>query len=103
MAEHAPVLTIDGPGGAGKGTVSQMLAERLGWHYLDSGVMYRVTALAARRGCVAFDNEADVAALARALPVSFEPVQGGAPRVLLDGEEVSGDIRTEQAGSDASR
>ncbi|MFG1488296.1 (d)CMP kinase, partial [Oceanospirillum sp. HFRX-1_2] len=58
MSASAPVITLDGPGGAGKGTISQIIAGKLGWHLLDSGALYRLTALAAERKGVAFDDEA---------------------------------------------
>lgn len=100
----APVVTIDGPGGAGKGTISQLLATRLGWHFLDSGALYRLLALAARNHSVALDNEAALEVLAAHLDVVF--VAGGPgepPRVILEGEDVSDLIRTESAGNDASK
>lgn len=100
----APVITIDGPGGAGKGTISQLLATRLGWHFLDSGALYRLLALAARNHSVALDNEAALEVLAAHLDVQF--VAGGpgeSPRVILEGEDVSDLIRTETAGNDASK
>ncbi len=93
-----PVLTIDGPSGSGKGTVAARVAEKLGWHVLDSGALYRLTALAARRAGVDFADHAAVAEIARKLPVRFE---GG--KVFLDGEDVSLAIRTETAGNDASK
>ena len=93
-----PVLTIDGPSGSGKGTVAARVAEKLGWHVLDSGALYRLTALAARRAGVDFADHAAVAKIARKLPVRFE---GG--KVFLDGEDVSLAIRTETAGNDASK
>jgi cytidylate kinase len=100
----AGVITIDGPGGAGKGTVSLAVAHRLGWHYLDSGALYRVLGLSAGRKQIALDDEAAVAVEAARLGVSFgadDPNLG--VRVLLDGEEVTHEIRTEQAGKAASR
>ncbi len=95
---EVPVLTIDGPSGSGKGTVAARVAGELGWHVLDSGALYRLTGLAARRAGVDFADHAAVAEIARHLPVRFE---GG--KVLLDGEDVSLAIRTETAGNDASK
>jgi len=102
MTETAPVITIDGPSGSGKGTLSRMIARRLGWHFLDSGALYRLTALHAMRRGVDFSHEDAVAELARTLPVRFEEGEDE-PLVLLDGEEVSGEIRSESAGNNASR
>ncbi|MCG6659666.1 (d)CMP kinase [Halomonas campisalis] len=97
-----PVLTVDGPGGAGKGTVSRLVAARLGWHLLDSGALYRLTALAAQRRGVSLDDETALAELAADLDVVFLAEEEGA-RVLLDGDDVSRAIRTEQVGDAASR
>ncbi|MCA8864634.1 MULTISPECIES: (d)CMP kinase [unclassified Halomonas] len=97
-----PVLTIDGPGGAGKGTISSLVAERLGWHLLDSGALYRLTAQAALKHSVAVDDEAGLARLAERLDVAF-PVEEGQPRTFLEGEDVGQQIRTEQAGERASQ
>ena len=94
----APVITIDGPSGSGKGSISQLLAERLGWHFLDSGALYRALGMAARRRGLGFDQVPDLVALARDMDLVF---QGG--RVRLDGEDVSATIRTEASGADASR
>ncbi len=93
-----PVITIDGPSGSGKGTISQLVAERLGWHLLDSGAIYRVLGLAADRAGITAQQPAELAALARSLELSF---QGG--RVLLGDEDVSQLIRTETAGNAASK
>lgn len=92
------VIAIDGPSASGKGTVAQRVADALGWRYLDSGALYRITALYARNRRTAWDNEAAVAALAQALPAEF--VDGA---VLLDGEDVSAAIRSEGIGMGASR
>ncbi len=96
-ARAVPVICIDGPTASGKGTLAAALAARLGWHYLDSGALYRATALAARQAGVALDDEAALARLAAALPLRFE-----AGRVLLDGRDVSEALRSEQTGMDAS-
>ncbi|MCP2040699.1 cytidylate kinase [Neisseria sp. HSC-16F19] len=93
-----PVIAIDGPSASGKGTVAARVAAALGWAYLDSGALYRVTALYAREQGAAWDDEAVVAALAAALPVRF--VDG---RVELDGRDVSSDIRAEEIGMGASQ
>lgn len=102
MAADIPILTIDGPGGAGKGTISSLIAERTGWHLLDSGALYRLTAHAALKHAIALDDEASLAQLAARLDVAF-PVTDGQPQTLLEGEDVSRAIRTEQAGECASR
>lgn len=96
-ARAVPVICIDGPTASGKGTLAAALAARLGWHYLDSGALYRATALAARQVGVALDDEAALARLAAALPLRFE-----AGRVWLDGRDVSEALRSEQTGMDAS-
>jgi len=93
-----PVITIDGPSGSGKGTISGCLAELLGWQVLDSGALYRLAAYAARKSGIDFNNQSLVADNARKMRVVFD--QG---KVLLEDEDVSLSIRTEQAGNDASR
>tara|TARA_R110001583_G_scaffold57906_4_gene173035 strand:+ start:5374 stop:6045 length:672 start_codon:yes stop_codon:yes gene_type:complete len=98
----AVVITIDGPSGAGKGTVCARLAEQLGWHLLDSGALYRITGLAASRKQIALDDDAAVAAVAAALDVHFEPLATGV-QVILEGENVTDTIRTEEVGSLASQ
>ena len=99
MSEHIPVITLDGPGGVGKGTISALVAKELGWHYLDSGALYRLTALACQQQGVDFADIDAVADIAEHLQVEFLP-QGG---ILLDGEEAEELIRSEQAGTDASK
>lgn len=93
-----PVLTIDGPGGSGKGTVARLVADRLGWRVLDSGALYRLLGLAAERTGTGIENTNKIAELARNLDVHFD--QG---RAFLDGVDVSRAIRTEAAGVAASQ
>jgi CMP/dCMP kinase len=104
MPRPVPVLAIDGPSGSGKGTLAQMLARHLSWHLLDSGALYRVLGLAAVENGVALDDEPGLAILAQHLPIEFASTKDGEPAaVLLDGRDISGAVRTEQAGSYASQ
>jgi cytidylate kinase len=98
-----PVIAIDGPSGSGKGTVARLLADRLGWHLLDSGALYRLVAMAGGIRGLAADDEAGHAAIAATLDARFESDAAGKERVLLDGREVTLDLRTESAGAAASR
>ena len=102
MAQMAPVMTIDGPSGAGKGTLCQLLAEKLGWHLLDSGAIYRVLSLAALHHDVEIYSEAALVPLAANLDVQFQ-VEGELVKVILEGEDVSRTIRTEEVGNAASK
>ena len=97
-AANIPVICIDGPTASGKGTLAALTAQRLGFHYLDSGALYRLTALAAQRAGLSLDDGPQVAQLARRLPVRFE-----SDRIFLDGQDVSEDLRTEEAGMAASQ
>ena len=99
-----PVVTIDGPSGSGKGTVAQILAGRLGWHYLDSGALYRVLGLTAERRGVGLADEPALSRLAETLRIVFVPqADGSAARVTVDGTDVSLELRTETTGELASR
>jgi len=99
----APVLAIDGPSGSGKGTISQLLAQRLGWHYLDSGALYRLVALAALQHGVALDDAAGLGALAAGLDARFSSDPAQPDKVYLEGVEVSAALRSEQCSNNASR
>lgn len=105
MSEQAaPVITVDGPGGSGKGTLSGMLAARLGWHLLDSGALYRLLALAAHNHGADLTNEEMLTGLAAHLDVQFIAAEGDQEqRTVLEGEDVSRTIRTETIGAGASR
>jgi CMP/dCMP kinase len=99
----APIVTIDGPSGSGKGTVSRLLAQRTGWHLLDSGALYRVVAFAGGLEGLEPDDSGGHARLAERMNVLFAADAGGDERILLDGREVSAALRSEGAGAGASR
>ena len=99
---NAPIITIDGPSGSGKGTLCKLLADRLGYHLLDSGALYRLVALAAEHHGVSAENELAVADIAACLDVQFK-AQGDGVQVVLEGEDVSVAIRTESCGMNASK
>lgn len=96
-----PVITLDGPSGSGKGTVSTRLASKLGWHYLDSGAIYRALAHAA--GLAGVTESGAAAEIARGLQLAFRPAPDGGAAVLLDGADITDAIRTEECGALASR
>ena len=100
MTNFVPVITIDGPSGSGKGTVSRKIARELGWHFLDSGAIYRSLAIATLRAGVSLDDFAAVAAIARSMDLRFTAEDP--PRVLLDGSDIAAEIGTEACGNAAS-
>jgi CMP/dCMP kinase len=97
------IVAIDGPSGSGKGTVSRAVAKALGWALLDSGALYRLVALAARQAGVALDDADRLAELARTFDIRFATTEDGKEAIWLAGQDVTRLIRTESAGSDASR
>ncbi len=100
----AEVITIDGPSGSGKGTISRLLANKLGWHFLDSGALYRLVGLASRRHAIDFEDKQGLATLAAHLDVEFvSDDEGWETRIFLEGEDVTNGIRSEECGNDASR
>jgi CMP/dCMP kinase len=98
-----PIMTIDGPSGSGKGTVARAAAKTLGWGLLDSGALYRLVALAGRHAAVSLENGPALAQLAIDFDIRFGADSAGEEVVWLDGDEVTGEIRTEMAGNDASK
>ncbi len=105
MSNRIPVIAIDGPSGSGKGVITHRLAKHLGFHILDSGALYRLIGLAARMNDVELDAEPELARLAADLSIEFEPTDDAEEpiRILLDGQDVTLTIRSDEAGSDASR
>jgi cytidylate kinase len=99
----APIVTVDGPGGSGKGTVSRLLAQRTGWHLLDSGALYRLVAFAGVLAGLDPDDVEGHARLAGQMQVTFAADPDGQERILLDGRDVAGALRSEAAGAGASR
>ena len=98
-----PIATIDGPSSSGKGTISRIVATRVGWNLLDSGALYRLVALAGIRKQLDPDDVENHVAQARAMQVEFGSAPGGGERVLLGSEDVTRELRTEEAGAGASR
>lgn len=102
MAKAVPVLTIDGPSGSGKGTISRQVAERLGWHYLDSGALYRAVGLAAGWAGVDLSDAAELVRCAFDTRLRFVSGEDGEPHVFVNGVDATDEIRTETAGAAAS-
>lgn len=108
----APVLTVDGPSGAGKGTIVQHIAKQLGWHILDSGALYRLVAFGSQNNQLSFDNEDEIAEYAAKLDVDFKLVDVDASQtdggnsqelqIILEGKVVGAELRTETTGNAAS-
>ena len=98
----APVIAIDGPSGVGKGTAARAVARRLGWHFLDSGSLYRILALAAQKAGVSDRDEAAVAALAPGLNIKFVVQDDENESIIVDGEELGPRVRAETTGALAS-
>lgn len=102
MSVNTPVITVDGPSGAGKGTLCMLLAKQLGFHLLDSGAIYRVLALAAIHHGVDTESEEALVPLANHLDVQFI-AEGELVKVILEGEDVSSELRKEETGNAASK
>lgn len=102
MSERAPIITIDGPSGSGKGTISAVLAQTLGWHILDSGALYRLTALAALEANVDLAHVDAVIEIAKNLSIRFQPIEKE-QIIYLDDSDVTNEIRSETVGDAASR
>ena len=98
-----PIVTIDGPSGSGKGTISRAIARRVGWHLLDSGALYRLVAVAGAAEGVAANDEQGHAGLARRMDVVFNITSDGSEHVSLQGRDVTAVILSEEAGQGASR
>ncbi|MEZ7860600.1 MAG: (d)CMP kinase [Porticoccaceae bacterium] len=96
------VITVDGPSGAGKGTISRILAKKLGFHYLDSGALYRILGIAAQRHQVDTSNNKGLVTLAEHMDIRFDSSETGGLKALLEGEDITQEMRTEDTGALAS-
>ena len=109
-SEEIPVLTIDGPSGSGKGTIVQIVAQKLGWHLLDSGALYRLVAFGSQQNNISLDDEAAIANYAAHLDVEFKLVElepgsthSQELQIILEGKVVGPELRTETTGNAASK
>lgn len=102
MQDSVPVLTIDGPSGSGKGTISRLVAARMGWHYLDSGALYRAVGVAAGWAGIDLDDAGALVRCAFDAQVAFRETGDGELRVLVNGHDATDELRTETAGAAAS-
>lgn len=103
MTSYIPIITIDGPSGSGKGTIGQLLAERLGWNFLDSGAIYRILALAIINGKVSLDDLAGIIDTAKNLDIKFISNPESPPKITLGGKEITTLIRSHECSSMASK
>ncbi|MCS5583224.1 MAG: (d)CMP kinase, partial [Pseudomonadales bacterium] len=103
VEQKVAVITIDGPSGAGKGTISRIVAKKLGFYYLDSGALYRLLGLASKRHNVKLTSVKGLAALAEHMDVSFKTTKEGNFTTHLEGEDVTRELRTEETGVLASK
>lgn len=101
--KQIPVIAIDGPSGSGKGTISRIIARTLRWHFLDSGALYRLLALAADQKDIPLDDEPALARLAPTLAIRFDPEPAGDVRVYLNDQDVTDTLRSESRGNAASK
>lgn len=103
MTSPVPVLTIDGPSGSGKGTIARAVAEKLGWHLLDSGALYRAVGYAAGMAGLDLSDAEAVTRCAQGMKIRFrDPKDGGEARVIVNGRDATDELRTETAGAAAS-
>ena len=102
VAPTIPIITIDGPSGAGKGTIARAVARTLGWHLLDSGALYRLAAMASRSAGIGLTDVDRVAQVASAMAAEFGSTPDGEELIRLSGHDVTRELRTEEAGRSAS-
>jgi len=102
VSAAVPVLTIDGPAGSGKGTIARMAAQKLGWHYLDSGALYRAIGVAAGWSGIALDDADGLTRCAQETHIAFREGEDGSLRVLVNGRDATNELRAESTGTAAS-